>query len=292
MKQLLITGGRGQVASALAQQARDFEIISLAHEELDITSSPNVDAALKKYQPDFIINTAAYTAVDKAEENKEQAFLVNHVGAQILAKASASFSIPLLHLSTDYIFDGKKNSPYVEDDTPSPVNIYGESKLKAEQAIRESSDKHIILRLSAIFSEFRNNFVKNTLLRAKDHVQLTVVSDQITCPTPAADIADCCLNIIRKLNTEQANNPWGTYHYCSEEPVSWSQFAEAIMDIIKDLEGVKLQSIEPILAKDRNSPASRPMNSVLDCAKIRDTFGIATKPWSLSLEQTIKVLCQ
>ncbi len=283
LPKVLITGGRGQLANALLYHphAFAFYLIVMSRDELDITEPESIKLALETHNPDFVINTAAYTAVDKAESDEDQALLVNHIGARNVADACAERNIILVHLSTDYVFDGAAPIPYTEESATAPINIYGQSKLLGEQAVRESCEKHIILRVSGVFSEYGTNFVKSIVRQSHEKAELSVVADQITCPTYAGDIAEAIYKI---LATE--DRIYSTYHFCSKDPVSWHQFAVSIIAEAETFAPIKTQKVLPISAVDYPTAAKRPAYSVLNCDKIRFTYGIE-QPGTQKALQTI-----
>jgi dTDP-4-dehydrorhamnose reductase len=283
---LLITGGKGQIATALANHplASKFTLILCDHEELDITQPSSIDKAITKYLPDIIINTAAYTNTDKAEEEVSLADHANHIGAGHLALLCHKNQIKLLHLSTDYIFDGQKNSKYFEDDEANPINMYGKSKWQGEKAISNACPNHIILRVSAVFSEYGNNFLKNILQLARERTTLSVVSDQINCPTYAGDIAHAILTMC------QSPSHKGTYHFCSDESISWYEFAKTIITEAKLHETLSANDVKPIAAAEKIGAAKRPALSVLDCQKIKMTFNISQPSWRDAVKQVIHKL--
>jgi dTDP-4-dehydrorhamnose reductase len=266
---ILITGGNGQLAHAIASHPRskDFQLIICSKNDLDITSSASVRNALAKYAPHIIINTAAYTAVDKAEEESDNAMQTNRLGSEKLAIACTEHHIPIIHLSTDYVFDGMQTIPYKESDPVHPVNLYGQSKWLGEQAIRQHCHQHVILRVSGVFSEHGKNFF-NTMLRLNHQgTPIRVVADQITCPTYAGDIANALFTIAKQQTA------WGTYHFCSTPPVSWHAFAEAILN----------KQLEAITTADYPTAAKRPAYSVLDCSKIEADYGIKQPSWQQAI---------
>lgn len=267
---VLVTGGSGQLGQALAHhpRAKEVKLIPCARPDLDITNPTSIANAFAKFEPDLIINAAAYTAVDKAEEEFENADSVNHLGAKNIAKACAEHHIPLIHISTDYIFDGTKNAAYVENDTPNPLNMYGKTKWLGEQAVRENCKEHIILRVSGVFSEHGQNFFK-TMLKLSTNPDLKVVSDQITCPTYAGDIANTIYTIIKKLDLKK----FGTYHYCSTPETSWHHFAEVILH----------REIKAITTDQYPTAAKRPSHSVLDCQKIISDYAIQQPSWERAI---------
>lgn len=272
---ILITGGNGQVATALHQHklARELQITACTREEMDICDITSIQHALTNFNPDIIINTAAYTAVDMAEQETETCLRTNHMGAKHLAIACKKQQIPLIHLSTDYIFDGTKNFPYREDDAATPINFYGKSKWLGEQAVREHSEQHIILRVSGVFGEHGNNFLKTMLRLAKEKKELRIVADQITCPTYAGDIAGAIFTLLKQ------ELRWGTYHYCSAPPASWHQFATAIIHAAQHQHSILTEEIKAITTAEYPTAAKRPAYSVMDCSKIKNDYGITQPSW-------------
>lgn len=282
---ILITGGGGQVAYDLKQFAklRKLDFYAPPREELSVLDIETVHTAIEEYQPDFVINTAAYTAVDRSEKESGYAFTVNFFGAKHVAIACEKLNCPLIHLSTDYVFDGTARRPYLETDPTNPVNVYGESKLRAEEFIQEFVTKFIILRVSAVFGVHGNNFVKTILRLAREKEELRVVSDQVTCPTPARAIAETVLKLCE-------NPTWGIYHYCGEKETSWYDFARKAIAIGGEYESLKVKTIHPIPTTEYPTPAKRPAYSVLDCEKIKKTFGVTQPNWEEGLQHVIKTL--
>lgn len=269
LPKILITGGNGQLGRSLSlhTRAREFQVVSCARQDLDITSLTSIKNAIAKFEPQIIINTAAYTAVDKAEQEIDLANSSNHLGAENLACICEEYQMPLIHLSTDYVFDGTKKAAYKEDDVVNPINQYGKSKWLGEQAVSKQCKQHIILRVSGIFSEHGNNFFNTMLRLAQSKTNIRVVDDQVTCPTYASDIADTIFTIVK--------NPghWGIYHYCSTPEVSWHQFAEAILN----------HEVTAITTAEYKTAAKRPPYSVLDCTKIKTVFGIKQPSWQQAI---------
>lgn len=283
MKKILITGAQGQLAYALIQSPVQHHLIPLSHHDLDITNNQSIQHAFQTHQPDIIINTAAYTQVDLAEQYSTQASAVNITGAKNLAIICAQHQIPLIHLSTDYIFDGKKKSPYLETDPASPINTYGTTKWQGEQAIREHCNHHIILRVSSVFGYHGHNFVKTILRLAKEKETLRIVADQTMCPTPAQAIATTLLNMIDTPH-------WGTYHYCGKEPITWYDFATLIVQYAKEQIPLQVKQIEPITTQEFPTPAKRPAYSVLDCTQFEKNFKINRPHWQTGLKDVINAL--
>ena len=287
---LLVTGGNGQLAWDLKQHSisHNIDLTALPHKQLDITSKSSIEAAIKEYKPSIIINTAAYTAVDQAEKEPEIAYQVNRDAASLLAANCQKHEIPLIHISTDYVFDGESNKPYLESDQPNPINTYGKSKYQGEIEIRNNLSQHIILRVSAVFGYHGHNFVKTILRLSTQQKELKIVADQTTCPTPAADIASVCLEISNIISQGKAH--WGLYHYCGNEPTSWYHFAQTIIEEAKLSQNIIAEQITAITNTNSSNLAKRPKNSVLNCGKIYRTFGIKQRPWRLGLTQMIQAL--
>lgn len=279
LPKILITGSDGQVGTAICTHAnnKDFQLIACNKNVMDITQPASIEQAIKQFSPDIIINTAAYTAVDKAEKDSESALLVNHLGAKYLAIACNKNKIPLLHFSTDYIFDGTKTLPYHEIDAANPLNVYGNSKWLGEEMVREHCEQHIILRVSGVFSEYKNNFVKTILRLAQEKKELNIVSDQITNPTYAGHIASVTYSLIKNLHT------FGTYHYCDQPSVSWYEFATNIIENARLHQPLSIEKIHPILAAEYKTEAKRPAYSVLACNKIRQDYGILQTSWETAI---------
>lgn len=284
---LLVTGANGQVGWELAQAGS--QVIALTQSQLNIAHADDIAKKIVEFSPDILINAAAYTAVDKAEQEREHALSINSDGPRFLAQACAQHNIPLIHLSTDYIFSGEQKKPYREEDKAAPLNFYGESKWLGEQAVRECWDKHIILRLSGVFSSHGHNFVKTILRLAKEKEELRVVADQTTCPTSAGSIAKTILLICQKIIGQSAAS-WGTYNYCSSEPTSWYQFAETIVQMAHPHHSLMVKSIVAIPSSEYPTPAKRPHYSVLNCDKLKKEFGIEQGSWREDLGEVIKNL--
>jgi dTDP-4-dehydrorhamnose reductase len=275
MKPLLIFGAQGQVGRALAtlMAAGDVKHAALSRADCDITDPIAVERVLPGIR--VAINCAAYTAVDEAEADEQTAQRINGEGAANVAAACARIGIPLVHISTDYVFDGESSRPMKEEDPPHPLNAYGRSKLAGEERVRTILPQHIILRTSWIFSAYGNNFVKTILQLAQSQPQLRVVADQIGGPTAASDIAKAILEIVSACERPGFAD-WGTYHFCGAPAVSWYEFARAIV-------GEGGPALVPIASKDFPRPARRPCNTVLDCARIQHVFRIGQPDWRQAL---------
>ncbi len=283
---IIVTGGNGQVAFDIQRLATQLghTVYAPDREALDITSAASITKILNQHQPDVLINAAAYTQVDRAEQEPERAYAVNREGARNLAIASAQVAIPLLHLSTDYVFDGNANTPYCETDPIHPVNCYGDSKWQGEEAIRAHCAQHIILRTSGVFGQHGHNFVKVMLKLARERPQLRVVADQIICPTPAADIAVTLIQLAELLSpsTTATHTQFGTYHYCGAEETTWHSFATAII-----AEAGLTTPIVAIPTSEYPTPAKRPAYSVLNCQQLLRTFNIQQPSWRTGLRSVI-----
>ena len=287
---LLVTGRAGQIGGALTATPHPagVDILGFDRAGLDITDRAAVDAALISTGPDLVVNAAAYTAVDKAESEPAAAFTANRDGPAVLAAACAERSLPLIHISTDYVFDGTKAGPYTEDDAVNPLGVYGSSKAAGERVVRERLDRHIILRTAWVYGTRGHNFVKTMLRLGRERDELTVVSDRFGCPTAAADIAAAMVEIARQV-LDGRFNAWGTYHYCGAGATSWHGFAEAIFELALPYTG-RRPRIKAVTAAEYSMPAWRPANSVLDCSRLTRTFGITPKPWRDSLASVIREL--
>jgi dTDP-4-dehydrorhamnose reductase len=257
------------------------EIVAIGRPDLDLVQGATVERAIAQLAPGVVVSAAAYTAVDKAEDAAEAALVeaVNAEGPRIVAATCAKFGIPVVHISTDYVFDGRKAKPYREDDATSPLNVYGRSKLAGERNVAAACEAHIILRTSWVYSPFGNNFVKTMLRLAETKPELGVVSDQIGNPTYAPHLADAILKIARRLAGEpEPRHLVGIYNAAGRGDTSWYGFAEEVFRCSRSL-GAPWTRVRPILAADYKTPTTRPANSRLDCTKLERVFGIVLPPW-------------
>lgn len=285
---VLITGARGQVGHELVHQApQTVELIALGSQELDISCAEQVKQAMHTHRPDLIINAAAYTAVDQAETDSERAYAVNHAGCLHLAQAAQQLNIPLLHISTDYVFSGTAQTAYRETDSCQPQSIYGASKLAGEQAIVQHCPQHIILRTSWVFGTEGNNFVKTMLRLAQTRDELSIVADQQGNPTSARSIANALWAITLQYQSNPSQ-PWGIYHYSGTPACTWYDFAENIFQQALQLSLIKQSpQLNAITTADYPTPAKRPAYSVLDNQLISDTFGIKASNWREELHTVL-----
>ena len=289
MKKIIILGAGGQLGKELSLMATDFDVSAYDRKQLDITNAKAVLDAVKNIQPDCVINAAAYTAVDKAESEAEQAFLVNETGAENIAQACAELSVPMIHVSTDYVFNGDKDSPYNENDPVDPQNVYGESKLKGELKVKEILPQHIILRVSWVFGLHGHNFVKAILRLASEREELRIVADQLGCPTSTVNIAKVILQMVPQI-CEPTFKQFGVYHYCDAPETTWFGFASAIVEQAKKTQVLKVKQIIPIMTHEYPTPAKRPVNSRMDTALIEKTFAIKPAQWRPELDKLIQEL--
>lgn len=281
---LLLFGANGQVGSEIAAQAnaRGIDVTACTRDEVDITRQASVADMIGSVSPSIVINAAAYTAVDKAETEQELDEAINAQAPGQIATLCAGASIPLLHISTDYVFDGSRNHPYQESDPTHPINHYGQSKLRGEDAVRQHHAQHIILRTSWVFGAKGNNFVKTILRLAGEREQLKVVDDQWGCPTSAASIAGALLAVSSAI--EAGNHQWGTYHFCGVPATTWYKFTQKIVSIAREHMTLKLKELLPIPTEDYPTPATRPKYTVMQCDKISQAFGIQAPDWAQDLQ--------
>jgi dTDP-4-dehydrorhamnose reductase len=283
---ILVFGAGGQVGREVCRAAWSARhaVLPFDRRAADITRGAVVGEILRRQHPDLVINLAAYTAVDRAESEPEAAWAVNCAGAANLAAACEEIAAPLVQLSTDYVFDGRKPGPYLEGDAVEPLGVYGRSKEAGERAVRAALAHHLILRTAWVFGASGTNFVKTMLRLAGERPVLRVVADQRGCPTAAADIATALTAIAGHVERGEAR--WGTYHFAGDAPVSWHGFAKAIFDLAAP-RLAQLPKVEPISTDQYPTPAQRPMNSVLDCRRIKEAFGISPSPWRSTLAVVI-----
>ena len=280
---ILVTGGNGQLAACIKDVSKDenqLQFIYTDSEDLDITNQQDVADYFQKNTIDWCINCAAYTAVDKAESDVDLARKVNKDGAKNLAIACKANDVKLIHVSTDFVFDGKSSTLYSETDVAEPLGIYGLTKLEGEQVIQDNLDSYFILRTSWLYSEHANNFMKTMLRLAETRPELNVVADQIGTPTYATDLAEVMLKIMKENGIN-----YGLYHYSNEGVASWYDFADAIFEI-----AYTKTKVFPIKTEAYPTPAARPQFSVMDKSKIKAAFKIEIPHWRVSLKKAIKNL--
>ena len=285
----LVSGANGQVGWELARKNKIgyIEIKACSHREMDITDINSIQKNVDKYRPNIFINAAAYTSVDKAESESETSVAVNRDGPANLSKVCKKSKIPLIHISTDYVFDGSNKIPYAEDYPVSPMGVYGKSKWEGEEIVRSILESHIILRVSWVFGSHGNNFVKTMLRLGKTGNPIRVVDDQLGCPTPARDIAAVIWKIVELVVSK--NQPlWGTYHYCGAGKTTWYGFAKEIFTLAEPFLNHQSPNIIPITTAEYPALAKRPVYSVLSCEKIKTKMDIKMRPWRLELFNILK----
>ena len=290
MFKVLVTGAKGQVGSEIVKAVpAGFTVIGLGSNELDITNQQQVTAVIAQYKPDLIINAAAYTAVDKAESDSDNAYAVNQQAVAWLAQAAKQADIPLFHISTDYVFDGESTTPYKETDPVNPQSVYGMSKLAGEQVLAATHNKHIILRTSWVFGAEGNNFVKTMLRLGKERDELSVVADQHGCPTSASSIAKALWQLAEKYKTERTL-PWGIYHFSNSPACTWYEFAcEIFEQAVKAGVLERKPLVQPITTAEYPTPAKRPAWSVLDCGKIEEVLNTKDPVWKLEVTKLLNL---
>lgn len=283
---ILITGSNGQVGSCLVNRLQlkpEIEFLALNRQELDITDPVKVDSIVKQFTPDVIINAAAYTAVDKAEQEVELCYAINSDGPKFLAEAAHKNGALLIHISTDYVFSGEKQGLYDEEDPVAPQGVYGQSKLAGELAVAKACPRHVILRTAWVFGEHGNNFVKTMLRLAQTRDYLGVVADQYGGPTYAGDIADTILSIASQIVNDGAH-AYGVYHFSGSPHVSWHTFAQKIFEKAKEQNLLdKTIVVNPISTTEYPTPAKRPANSRLSNTKLKQVYGIKPSDWQEAL---------
>ncbi|UZS00196.1 dTDP-4-dehydrorhamnose reductase [Chondrinema litorale] len=291
MKTILVTGSNGQLGNELrllAENFSDCHFIFADVEDLDITNKDSINIFFEENNIHYCINCAAYTAVDKAESDKEKAFQINTLGPELLSKACKSSDAVFIHISTDFVFEGTNNIPYTENTNPKPVSVYGESKREGEVKALEYNPATVVIRTSWLYSVHGNNFVKTMIRLGKERDSLGIVFDQTGCPTYAGDLAAAILKIIENLDENKDNKSlFGLYHFSNKGVCSWFDFAYTIFK----LNNINIQ-VKPITTEEYPLPAKRPAYSVMNTKKIQDTFGIEIPYWTDSLETCIKLLNQ
>jgi len=283
---ILLCGEQGQLARELQERfTGPGELIVMGRARLDLTQPDQIRQQVRQVAPDLIINAAAYTAVDQAQSEPELAFAINATGPGVLAEAAALLDVPLIHYSTDYVFDGNKHAPYVESDATNPLGVYGESKLAGEQAVAAAHAQHLILRTSWVYSTHGRNFLLTMQRLLQEKPELRVVADQIGAPTWAGSIARSTLELIERWQDRQAG-AWGTYHLTAQGETSWFGFAQAIGNALLE-QGKPCATLLPIPSSDYPTPAARPLNSRLDCSRLQREWGVSQPDWQTALHECL-----
>lgn len=285
---IAVTGTAGQVVTGLLErgQVAGHEVIAVGRPDLDLADPASIARALEAARPDVIVSAAAYTAVDKAESESDLAFAVNGAGAGAVAQTAKVLDVPVIHISTDYVFDGTLDRPYVETDSTGPTGVYGASKLAGEQAVLAAHDDSAVLRVAWVYSPFGGNFVKTMLRLAADRDELGVVSDQVGNPTSALAIADGILQVATNMVSTNSPELRGIFHMTALGEASWADFAEAIF-AASAARGGPSASVRHIGTADYPTPATRPANSRLDCARIATAHGVTLPDWRASLDEVM-----
>jgi dTDP-4-dehydrorhamnose reductase len=292
-QRMVVTGREGQVVMALIERAEiggrnpgRFEVIALGRPKLDLSQPHTIEAVLAAAKPDVIVSAAAYTAVDQAETDEEAATVINGTASGAIAQAAAKLGIPVIQISTDYVFDGSKASPYLETDPVAAIGAYGRSKLAGERAVAEATANHAILRTAWVYSPFGKNFLKTMLKLAETRDALNVVADQVGNPTSALDIADAVLTVAGNLLDSDAESLRGTFHMTGSGDASWADFATEIFAHSAVRRGPSA-SVAGIPSSAYPTPAKRPANSRLDCGKLSESHGVTLPNWKASTEDVV-----
>jgi len=291
---MVVTGREGQVVRSLVERGSNtgIQVVSLGRPELDLAKAPEeIEAAIVDARPDVVVSAAAYTQVDQAENEPELAFALNERGPRAIARAARSLRVPLLHLSTDYVFDGDKAAPYLETDPTGPTGIYGASKLAGEQAVLAEYDNSAVIRTAWVYSPFGRNFVRTMLRLASERDEISVVGDQRGNPTSALDIADGLLRIAANLCRGNEPAGRGIFHMTGAGEATWAEFAEAIFAASAELGGPRAD-VKPIRSADYPTSAKRPANSRLDCGKIARIHGVTLPDWRASMKEVLSRILQ
>lgn len=292
---ILLLGKNGQVGRKLSTQLLHLgEVRALCSKDLDFRDSSAVRQCIREYKPNWVVNAAAYTNVEGAEDNIDDAFSINAHAVNVISEEVKALNSWLVHYSTDYVFDGAKTTPYTEKDHRKPISVYGASKAMGDEFIKQSGCNHIILRSSWVFSEYGNNFVKTILHLAQTRPHLNIINDQIGCPTSASLIANVTSNIIHHISSTNFDIKYnGIYNMTSNQPVSWYEFACQILKYAESI-GVELQrkdvDIKPITTAEYITKAKRPLNSILDISKIEEKFGMQMPHWQIFMQETVDSL--
>jgi dTDP-4-dehydrorhamnose reductase len=291
---VLVVGAKGQLARSLmcmAASENGIELVALGRPELDLLNRDTLARAVDAINPAIVINSAAYTAVDRAEAEPDIAFAVNCDGAAIVSELTAQRKLPLIHISTDYVFDGTKTGFYLETDPANPGTVYGRSKLAGEVRVAAANPHHIILRTSWLYSPYGHNFIKTILRLAGERFELRVVADQYGNPTYAPDLASAILAIVRQLlQGDEQLQPWGLYHAAGAEATTWHQLAEFAIRTAAQY-GWRSVPVRAVTSSEYPTPARRPADSRLDCSKLAAVFGLRLPPWTDGARRCVAQLC-
>jgi len=290
LTKILVLGSKGQLGRCLADQfsGTDYGMIFTSRADIDIADLFGAKDKITRLRPDLIINASAYTAVDKAEQDRDMAYLVNHKAVANIAQICAEIGCGLIHVSTDYVFDGAATQPYRETDATNPQGVYGDSKLKGEIAIQASGCQHLIIRTAWVFSEYGNNFLKSMLRLGSERNELSIVGDQIGCPTYAQDIAKTIVALVAPMQEHWFCS--GIFHYCGDKACSWHEFAQAIFAAAAKGGLTVPERVIAISSKDYSTSATRPAYSVLDCTNMAKSFELVPSDWQRAIPAVLRAL--
>ncbi|MDK1374731.1 MULTISPECIES: dTDP-4-dehydrorhamnose reductase [unclassified Sinorhizobium] len=289
---IVVTGCKGQLAQSLVERAHgwpDIEIVAVGRPDLDLARMETILPAIERCRPDLVVSAAAYTAVDQAESEAEKAFAINALGAGAVAEAAAALDVPVIHLSTDYVFDGTKEGSYCEDDAAAPLSLYGASKLAGERAVITANPFHLVLRTGWVYSPVGKNFVKTMLRLAEDHEEIAVVADQWGNPSSALDLADAILSAAGLMTQRNRDQVSGIYHLSGTGIASRADLARHVLSV-SGTHGGPSARVRNVPTTDFPAPARRPANSSLCCARFAETFGWTMRAWQPSVETTVRRL--
>ena len=290
MSRILLFGPTGQLGTEIVNQlGGHFDLHEAPSSRVDLRSADEIRAAIESVQPDLVINAAAYTAVDKAESERELAFAINADSVAVMAEAARRTGAGVIHFSTDFVFDGEAQRPYREDDEPNPLNVYGESKLAGERALLESGCPHLIFRVSWLYSPRRANFILTMARLFKSVPRVTVVEDQVGCPTSAAEVTGILAGILQAAREDlpaMLGQHSGLYHLCCSGSCSWFELASRVHERMREA-GIAVSELAPIPSAEYPTPARRPAYSVLDTHKLTETFGVSPRSWEAALTETL-----
>ncbi|MEO7469858.1 MAG: dTDP-4-dehydrorhamnose reductase [Sphingobium limneticum] len=289
-RRYVVTGCEGQVVKSLLahhENGEGVEILPLGRPELDLAQTDTIEPALVEARPDLIISAAAYTAVDKAEEEAENAAQINGIAVGEMGRVAARLGVPVVHLSTDYVFDGKKSTPYSEEDPVNPLGVYGRSKLDGERRLVESGADHVIVRTAWVYSPFGNNFLRTMLRLAQTREMVSVVSDQLGNPTSALDIADAVMAIANNVLGSAEPTLRGIFHMSGQGEANWAEFASEIFRV-SDILGGPSAIVQPITTADYPTAAQRPNNSRMNCDKLAKTHNVRLPEWKAAAETVLR----
>ena len=291
---ILVTGREGQLVRSLVEKANGspgLELLLVGRPETDLETPGALASAIHAATPDVVINAAAYTAVDQAEDEPERAFRINADAAGEAAAAAAALGIPIIQLSTDYVFDGSSDAPYEEDAPVQPINVYGRTKLAGEEQVRAANGAHLIVRSSWVYGPFGRNFVRTIMAAARDRDVLRIVDDQRGCPTSALDLADGLLLVLKRWQTGERTGLGETYHLASPNSATWFEIAQYVMTECSRL-GLPAAEVQPVASSEWQSSARRPSNSALDSGRFERDFGYRMPDWPISVSAVVERLAQ